>query len=192
MSIARRYRLTLILIAAIILLWWWRPSVGQDAVFRTGRNFREMLGVLPPIFILLGLLETWVPRETIIRNLGDTSGARGIALSIFMGAAAAGPLYVAFPVAVTMLKKGARFANIIIFLFSWSTLKIPLILFETSALGIGFAAARAAVNLPGIILMGLLVDRLIPDNEKEALRERHLREDGTGQPAAGNPAPGPR
>jgi uncharacterized membrane protein YraQ (UPF0718 family) len=150
-----------------------------------------MLGVLPPIFILLGLLEVWVPREIIIKNLGDTSGARGIALSMFMGAAAAGPLYVAFPVAVTMLKKGTRFANMIIFLFSWSTLKIPLILFETSALGIGFAAARAAVNIPGIVLMGLLIDRLIPSGEKEAVRRRHLLEeaDPVQTESATNPIP---
>ncbi|MBS4021927.1 MAG: permease [Dethiobacter sp.] len=177
----KRYRLSLILLAVALLIWMWQPPLGQDISVRTANIFREMLGVLPPIFILLGLLEAWVPREMIIKNLGETSGARGIALSIFLGAAAAGPLYVAFPVAVTMLKKGARFGNIVIFLFSWSTLKLPLLLFETSALGWQFATARAAVNIPGIILMGLLVERLIPAEEKEALRQRHIQEEISGQ-----------
>ena len=170
----KRYWLTLTLLAITFVLWLWQPAVGSEITVRTGYNFRDMLSVLPPIFILLGLLEVWVPREVIIRNLGDTSGARGITLSILLGSAAAGPLYVAFPVAVAMLKKGARFANIVIFLFSWSTLKIPLLLFEASALGWSFTLARAGVNIPAIILMGLLVDRLIPREEKEALRERQL------------------
>ena len=76
-----------------------------------------------------------------------------------------------------MLRKGARFANIVIFLFSWSTLKLPLLLFEASALGWRLTAARAAVNIPAIILMGLLVDRLVPLAEKNELRELHSRED---------------
>jgi uncharacterized membrane protein YraQ (UPF0718 family) len=177
MKALKRYRLTLALLALTILLWLWQPQLGREVGVRTTSIFKEMLGILPPIFILLGLLEAWVPKEMIIKNLGETSGARGISLSIFLGAAAAGPLYVAFPIAVTMLKKGARFSNIVIFLFSFSTLKLPLLLFEISALGWQMAAARAAVNLPAIILLGMLVDRLIPASEKEALRERHIQEE---------------
>lgn len=174
MNTIKRYRLTMLFILIAIGLGFWRPELGLPLATMTVKNFRDMLGVLPPIFILLGLLEVWVPREMIIRHLGEQSGARGIALSILLGAAAAGPLYVAFPVAVAMLKKGARFANIIIFLFSWSTLKIPLLLFEATALGWRFTIARAVVNLPAIILMGLFVDRLIPSKEKEELRQRQL------------------
>jgi uncharacterized membrane protein YraQ (UPF0718 family) len=173
----KRYRLTLSLLILTIVLWSFNPTLGRGITVRTSGIFMEMLGVLPPIFILLGLLEAWVPKATIIKSLGDESGFGGILLSIFLGAASAGPLYIAFPVAVTMLKKGARFANIVIFLFSWSTLKLPLLMFEASALGWRFAALRAAINLPGIVLMGLLVDRFIPQEEKIALRARHCQEE---------------
>jgi uncharacterized membrane protein YraQ (UPF0718 family) len=177
MNLVKRYWLTLLLLAISVVLWAYRPDWGREITVRTGTNFRDMLSVLPPIFILLGLLEVWVPREMIIKHLGDESGLRGIALSIFLGSAAAGPLYVAFPVAVAMLKKGARFGNIVIFLFSWSTLKVPLLLFEASALGWRITLARAAVNLPGIILMGYLVDRMLPNEEKEQLRQKQLQLD---------------
>lgn len=169
-----RYWLTTVMVIFILVMLAWRPELGMKISQRSARNFLEMLGVLPPIFILLGLLEVWVPREVIMKNLGETSGLRGIALSILLGAAAAGPLYVAFPVAVAMLKKGARFANIAIFLFSWSTLKIPLLLFEASALGWRITIIRGAVNLPAIIVMGLFVDRLISPAEKETLRQRQM------------------
>ncbi len=40
-----------------------------------------MLGVIPPIFILLGLLDTWVPREKVVNHLGAGSGLRGLSLA---------------------------------------------------------------------------------------------------------------
>lgn len=132
-----------------------------------------MLSVLPPIFILLGLLEVWVPRETIIRFLGQESGLVGILLSLFLGAAAAGPLYGAFPVAATMLRKGAKFSNVMVLLYSWSTLKLPMFLFETSALGAQFSVTRMLINIPGVIIMAWLTSCLIPSPEQEAIYRKH-------------------
>jgi uncharacterized membrane protein YraQ (UPF0718 family) len=118
-------------------------------------------------------MDVWVPRETIIRFLGDKSGLMGIILSIFMGAAAAGPLYGAFPVAGVMMNKGAKFSNIIIFLGAWSTMKIPMFLFEMSSLGAKFAIARWLVDLVGIIIMALVIDKLVSDEEKREIYKKH-------------------
>lgn len=134
--------------------------------------------MIPPIFLLLGLLDVWVPRETIIRHLGEHSGIKGMVLSIFLGAAAAGPLYGAFPVAAVMMKKGARFSNIILFLEAWSTLKVPMFLFEMSALGLEFALTRWVTSLLGIILMTMIIDRLITREEKGVIYRRHAIEEG--------------
>lgn len=65
-----------------------------------------MLSVLPPIFLLLGLLDVWVPKETFMRFLGKDSGITGLIFSILLGACAAGPLYGVFPVAGMMMRKG--------------------------------------------------------------------------------------
>lgn len=173
MKIVKRYRFPIILAVIVLAFLVTKPTLGWQMVTRTGGSLREMLSVLPPIFILLGVLEVWVPREVILRNLGEKSGLRGMLLSIALGAAAAGPLYVAFPIGVTMIKKGARYANIAIFLFAWSTLKIPLLLFETAALGWQITALRAAINLPAAIALGLLTDRLLPASVKEAIRNKH-------------------
>lgn len=169
MNIIKLYRVTLLLIAVSFVIYLLDRTLGATVAFKTAANFKEMLAVLPPIFILLGLLEVWVPREKIISLLGEGSGAKGIFLSIFLGAAAAGPLYAAFPVAAVMLKKGARLFNIFIFLGSWSTLKIPLFLFESSAMGLNFAIYRALLNLPGIILIAFILDKNIRKEEKEEI-----------------------
>ncbi len=101
-------------------------------------SLKEMILILPPIFVLLGLLDVWVPRETMIRFLGEGSGLKGILIAITLGSAAAGPLYGAFPVAVVLMKKGP-ISNILLFIGAWSTTKIPMLLFEISSMGQKFA-----------------------------------------------------
>ena len=104
------------------------PPVGRKAAQITLFSFKEMLLVIPPIFVLLGLLDVWVPREKMVRFMGDKSGLLGIVLAVFIGSAAAGPLYGAFPVAAVFLRKGVKFTNLLIFLGAWSTTKIPMFL----------------------------------------------------------------
>lgn len=175
-EVLKRYRFVLFLLAVTVAVYLWDGAAGASVVQKTALNFREMLSVLPPIFILLGLLEVWVPREKIIPLLGEKSGARGVLLSIIMGAAAAGPLYAAFPVAAVMLKKGASLFNIFVFLGAWSTLKIPMFLFESASMGLSFALYRAAFNIPGIILIALILARSYGPEERNSLYARVMEE----------------
>ena len=131
-----------------------------------------MLSVIPPIFILLGLLDVWVERNTMIKLMGDKSGLVGIAMAFFLGSAAAGPLYAAFPVAGVLLKKGSKFSNVLIFIGAWSTTKIPLLLFETSSMGWKFMVLRFLINLPGIALIAFVTDKLLNNNDKQQIYDK--------------------
>ena len=134
-------------------------------------SFKEMLFVIPPVFLLLGLLDVWVPKQTMTKYMGPGSGLKGILLSIFIGSAAAGPLYGAFPVAAVFMKKGVSFRNVLVFIGAWSTTKIPMFLFEVSSLSARFAVARLLVDIPGIILIATLLSRLISPAEVKKLYE---------------------
>lgn len=129
----------------------------------------EMLSVLPPIFILLGLLDVWIDKETMIKYLGNHSGVRGIIISFLLGSCAAGPLYVAFPIVGILLKKRASLFNIFIFIGAWSTTKIPMFLFETSSMGWKFSILRLCCDIIGIIIMAKILDKTILDPDKEQL-----------------------
>ena len=128
-----------------------------------------MLLVIPPVFLLLGLLDVWVPREIMIKYMGEGSGLKGILLAILIGSAAAGPLYGAFPVAAVFMKKGVKFSNILIFIGAWSTTKIPMFLFEAASLGLKFAVTRLIVDIPGIILIAYVLSKLISKKEIEKI-----------------------
>lgn len=168
-ALLKRYSFSLLTLLALAVLFAVNRATGIKAVSVIGSAFKEMLLVIPPIFILLGFLDVWVPRETMIRFLGKGSGLLGAVLAVFLGSAAAGPLYGAFPVAAVFIKKGASFRNVVIFIGAWSTTKIPMFLFEISALGSKFAVTRLLVDIPGIFLIGWALEKLLGEEEKERI-----------------------
>ena len=161
-----KYFLLLLLVNAVILVVY--PQTGKDALRISGANALEMLTIIPPIFIPLGLLDVWVERETMIKYIGEGSGIRGGVIAFILGSAAAGPLYASFPIAAMFLKKGASWRNVLLFIGAWSTTKIPLILFETASLGFNFMVLRFAFNLAGIIIIALILGRDAPETSVEA------------------------
>jgi len=160
-KILKSYALFLLVAAADILLARFYPARGAAAVRSSLSYLGEMLLFLPPIFVLVGLLDVWVPRQIVERNVGPESGARGVALSILVATAAAGPLYVGFPVAAALLKKGCRLANAVIFLGTWATIKIPMLMMEIKFMGLPFSLLRLALTLPAVIGTGYLLEVLL-------------------------------
>ncbi len=134
-------------------------------------QIRTMVLVIPPIFILLGLMDVWVPREKMIKYMGPESGFVGGLLAFLLGSFAAGPLYGAFPVAAMLMKKGAGIKNILIFIGAWSTTKIPMLLFEISALGLRFAMARLFIDIIGIVIIALAIKAVLPAKEIDRMYE---------------------
>lgn len=169
MGILKRYRVFCLFLVAGCVFAFIEPEVGGKGFALSGENALDMLTFLPPIFVLLGLLDVWVDRETMMRYMGPQSGVRGGVLAFVLGSAAAGPLYAAFPVAGVLMKKGASFFNILLFIGAWSTTKIPLIMFETATLGFRFMAIRLAFNIIGIILIAAILEKgasHLPPEEK--------------------------
>ncbi|MDX9871460.1 MAG: permease [Clostridia bacterium] len=173
-ELVKRYKVFLILIMINVLILVFDKPLGQKSFQITWNNTLEMLLVLPPIFILLGLLDVWVERETIIKYMGNNSSFLGILLSFLLGSAAAGPLYAAFPIAGVLLKKGSSLSNVLIFIGAWSTTKIPLLLFEMSAMGWEFMFTRFIVNIIGILLIAYITERVLKEIDIKEIYDNAL------------------
>lgn len=168
-KIIKRYKIFLLLAIINILVLIFIPDLGNKSLQITMSNALEMLSILPPIFILLGLLDVWVKRETMVKYMGETSGLVGILLAFLLGSAAAGPLYAAFPVAVVLLKKGSKLSNVLIMIGAWSTTKIPLLLFEASSMGIKFMVLRLVLDLFGIAIIAYSTEKLLSKEDKKEI-----------------------
>ncbi|MGH4052195.1 MAG: permease [Clostridium sp.] len=164
-----RYKYFIAMIIAVGIITIFNYDLGMKSFSIAAYSFKEMALVIPPVFVLLGLLDIWVPREMMIKYMGEGSGLKGIILSIIIGSAAAGPLYGAFPVAAVFMKKGVKFTNILIFIGAWSTTKIPMLLFEISALGSKFAITRLLIDIPGIIIIAYLLSALVSKDEVDII-----------------------
>jgi len=153
--------LKILLIASYFIFigvsWLMGFNPGQEI----GQNFAvfsvDMLKLLPGAFILIGLFEVWVKRETVERHLGEESGIRGYLWMVLLGSTAVGGLYLAFPVAYALYSKGAKLSVIFTYLGAAAICRLPMTIFEASFLGIKFTAIRWLVSLPLVIITSILL-----------------------------------
>lgn len=167
----KRYKVFLLLVLINVVIGLIIPDVGLSSASITLQNFIEMISVIPPIFILLGLLDVWVDRATMMKYTGKGSGLKGILIAFLLGSAAAGPLYAAFPIAGVMLKKGSSLFNVFIFIGAWSTTKIPMLTFEAASLGLNFTLTRLALSIIGILIIAAVTEKTLNQEQQKDIYE---------------------
>lgn len=168
-ALAKRYSFFIAALIVMIIITFINKELGFKSFNIAFGSFKQMISVVPPIMLLLGLMDVWIPRETMMKYMGEDSGALGIFLAILIGSLAAGPMYAAFPFTAVLLKKGVRFSNIVIFMNAWCVTKISTLMFEAAALGYKFTLARLIIDIPGVIIMGYLVQAMMPKEELNRL-----------------------
>jgi len=161
-ALLKEYRLFLGVLGINLALALWNPALVWNSATKSTSFLLEVLVIVPPVMVLMGLLDVWLPRQLVERHLGVDAGLLGAGVALLLGTAAAGPIYAAFPVALSLQKKGARMANIVIFLGTWATIKIPMIMLESSFISLRFALLRLLFTIPCILAAGYLMERLLP------------------------------
>lgn len=158
----KKYRLFLFVLAVNLLLSLWHPALAEAAANKSLSFLAEVLLILPPVLVLMGLMDAWVPRQLVEAHLGRAAGLRGAGFAMLLGTAAAGPLYAAFPIALSLRNKGARLANVVIFLGTWATIKIPMLVMESTFVGLRFALLRLVCTVPCVLAAGYLMEAIMP------------------------------
>lgn len=148
----------LLLVLAFVVLAFVSQERAMNAVSVSWDYLLEMILIIPPVFLLMGLIEVWVPKEKIKVWIGKRSGIKGMLIAFLLGTLPTGPLYIAFPLAATMLKKGASVKNVVVFLGAWAALKIPQLMVEIEFLGVSFALLRFALTATVLILSAIIMD----------------------------------
>lgn len=167
----KKYGFLLVVLAINVLALFFYPQVGMTALTFTGKNFLNFLFILTPIFICIGLLDVWVDRETMIRIMGENSGLKGILVAFGLGVVTAVPLYALLPVAGMMLKKGSKISNVLIFICSCASIRVPLLLFEVSSMGWQFTFIRLLANIVVVLAIAFIIDKSLSEEEKKSVYE---------------------
>ena len=168
MSVLKKVKSNLflvILVLAYIVMFAIKPEMGIVSIKNSGYYIKEMLMIMPVIFILTALLDLWVPKERIMQYLGKEAKLKGIFLSFVVGSISAGPIYAAFPMCVMLHKKGASIRNIVIILSSWAVIKVPMLLNEAKFLGPKFMAIRWLLTVIAITIFSWISAKIVRDED---------------------------
>ncbi|MBB6481849.1 permease [Spirochaeta isovalerica] len=144
---------------AVSLITGYQP--GRDLGSNFLSFFLEMVQVLPAVFILIGLFDVWVKRETIEKHLGQGGGAKSFFWVFILAAPMAGGLLPALPIAHELHKKGARFTVVLAFLGAVGIGRVPMVLFESTFLGIRFSLIRLIASIPLVIVTAVFMGRYL-------------------------------
>ncbi|MBC8428806.1 MAG: permease [FCB group bacterium] len=125
----------------------------------------QIAKLLPFVFILIGLFEVWVKRETIDKHLGENSGFMSFVWGIMLAGTTVGGLYVALPVAHSLYLKGARTSVVLTYISAGAIFRVPMTLFEAGFLGWKFTIIRLAVSLPLVIISSVLLGKYLDKND---------------------------
>ncbi|OPL07979.1 MAG: hypothetical protein AVO33_02560 [delta proteobacterium ML8_F1] len=161
----KAFKVPIGILAVYILLSLTLPDMALSSGKIAASYFKEMALIMPPVFLLMGLSEVWITKDAIRKWLGKGAGAKGTLFALVFGTLPTGPLYIAFPLAASLLRKEASIHNMVVFLGAWAALKIPQLLVETEFLGLEFTALRFVTTLGILLLMGVAMEYFLK-NEK--------------------------
>ena len=169
----RNNAIKIVSIAAYILFLISSFVFGFNPGKEIGYNFLsfsvDMFKILPAAFILIGLFEVWVKKETVEKHLGEGSGIRGYVWAILLAGTTVGGLYVAFPVAYALYSKGAKLSVIFTYIGAAAICRVPMAIFEASFLGIKFTVIRLLVSLPLVVIASILLEYYLKKRNYEII-----------------------
>ena len=113
-------------------------------------------------FFVAASVPVLIPRETLVRLVGQDSGLRGLWVASLAGALVPGGPMMIFPLAASFRLAGASTATIISFVTAWSLYGLNrTIIWEMSFLHIDFVLLRVLICLPLPLLAGWIAGKVL-------------------------------
>ncbi len=107
----------------------------REALKKAWKSFENILPQLLFILILIGILLALLSPSTISKVIGQQSGWLGIVIASIIGSITLIPGFVAFPLASALLKNGAGFMQIAVFISTLMMVGIATISIEIKYFG---------------------------------------------------------
>ena len=175
LTILKKNKLVVLVLVVYLSLFIVSPQKAIRSLDNSIYYLIEMFQILPVIFLFTVVIEALIPKEWIMKGLGEKSGIKGNLFSLLLGSVSAGPIYAAFPISKTLLKKGASVTNIVIILSSWAVIKVPMLANEVKFLGVKFMGLRWLFTVISIFIMAYLMGAFV--KKKDMLETRAKEEE---------------
>ena len=93
-------------------------------------------------------------------------------MAVVLAATTVGGLYVVFPVAYSLYRKGAKLSAIFTYIGASVICRVLMAIFEASFLGIKFTTIRLLVSLPLVIVTSMILGDYLAKRNYEVMEGR--------------------
>ena len=152
-------------ILAVVLLYIGYQRGDGEHITGLKWGWNLLLQITPLLifsFIIAGMLNTLIPKETISLWIGAESGFKGILLGSLMGSLTPSGPFVSMPIAAGLLRTGASTGTMVAFLTGWSLIAVNRLPLEIGILGWQFTLIRLACVFLFPPIAGLIANALFP------------------------------
>lgn len=152
------YFLALVVLAYLVIF-----LIDAEKAFSALRFFKEIFINLLPIFGLIFLIMTlvnyFIKPDTLRRYLGESSGIKGLLISIISGIISSGPIYMWYPLLAKLKKEGMKIGLIATFLYA-RAFKIPMIPLLIAYFGLPYSVILLSLIIIFSVIHGWTTESL--------------------------------
>ncbi len=128
-----------------------------EALRMAGKMFISILPMLIIIILLIGLLFGFVPEESLESFLGSRSGPPGTLVTALVGSFLHIPALLAFPLAGSLLEKGASVTVVAAFITTLTMIGMVTLPLEIKEMGRRFALMRNGFSFIAALAIAFLM-----------------------------------
>jgi uncharacterized membrane protein YraQ (UPF0718 family) len=149
-------------LAIVLLLVGYSRGHGEHVAGAkaAGMMTLQIIPLLVFAFLVAGMVQTLLPRETLARWIGAESGFRGILIGTIAGGFAPGGPYVSLPIVAGLMRSGAGVGTLVAFLTGWSLWAVSRLPMEVGVLGWRFTLVRLACTFFFPPIAGMIAQAL--------------------------------
>jgi len=128
------------------------------------KGWKMLFSILHPflnILILISFVLFFIPDTLIVKYLGANSGWLGFTIAAIIGSITLIPGFISYPLAATLLKQGATYAVVAVFMTTLMMVGIVTLPLEIKYLGKKAAIFRNVLNFVAAIIIGILMGWLM-------------------------------
>ncbi|MDN5352837.1 MAG: hypothetical protein PWQ12_1758 [Clostridiales bacterium] len=139
------------------LAWFRRREDTVRAMKKSKAMMGNMLGEIVAVILLIGLVLSFIPPETIRTLLGSDHTAISTVVAAIVGSITLIPAFVAFPLVGSLVNAGASIVPAAAFLTTLTMVGIATFPLEKRAFGTRFALTRNAVSFTAAIVIAIFM-----------------------------------
>ena len=150
---------TMLVLSAVLgtIAYFKSPQLPVHALKSGVSLLLRLLPVLVLAFFVAGLMEVLLPKELLLRWVGEKSGFRGILIGTCLGAVSPGGPFIQFPIVAAMYNAGAHIGPLIAYLSAWALIGLNrVIAFEIPLLGFRLTFARLLCSFIFPVIIGYI------------------------------------